>query len=241
VHGSFGTLAIVTDALFRLHPLPAAQQFVSVTIEGPEDAHRLAQAVLHAQVVPGALEVDLPPDGPGTLTVLLEGIAEGVLGRTATTVALLGGDATAETAAPAGWARYPWQPAGDGAADGDGDEAATPTALKATFALSGLGAVLEAARSAPVPVHVRGSAGVGVVYAGIGPGAGVAGVTTAVEHLRATCRRHGGSLTVLDGPAAVKDAVDLWGPVPGLDLMRRVKDQFDPDHRLAPGRFVGGI
>ena len=81
VHGSFGTLAIVTDALFRLHPLPAAQQFVSVTIEGPEDAQRLAQAVLHAQVVPGALEVDLPPEGPGTLTVLLErrGVA-GIIG-----------------------------------------------------------------------------------------------------------------------------------------------------------------
>ena len=35
--------------------------------------------------------------------------------------------------------------------------------------------------------------------------------------------------------------VDMWGPVGGLDLMRRVKDQFDPEHRFAPGRFVGGI
>jgi len=30
-------------------------------------------------------------------------------------------------------------------------------------------------------------------------------------------------------------------PVPGLDLMHRVKDQLDPEHRLSPGRFVGGI
>jgi glycolate oxidase FAD binding subunit len=48
---------------------------------------------------------------------------------------------------------------------------------------------------------------------------------------------------VRHAPAGVRDAVDPWGPVhPGaLALMRRVKDQFDPDHRLAPGRFVGGI
>ena len=48
-------------------------------------------------------------------------------------------------------------------------------------------------------------------------------------------------MVVLDAPAAVKKALDVWGPVRGLDLMRRVKDQFDPTHRLAPGRFVGGI
>jgi glycolate oxidase FAD binding subunit len=35
--------------------------------------------------------------------------------------------------------------------------------------------------------------------------------------------------------------VDTWGPVPALDLMRRVKERFDPERRLAPGRFVGGI
>jgi glycolate oxidase FAD binding subunit len=51
----------------------------------------------------------------------------------------------------------------------------------------------------------------------------------------------GGALVVVDAPAPVKAAVDVWGPVPALDLMRRVKDQFDPERRLAPGRFVGGI
>ena len=62
-----------------------------------------------------------------------------------------------------------------------------------------------------------------------------------MHRIRETCTRAGGSAVVVDAPAAVKAAVDVWGPVPALDLMRRVKDQFDPDHRLAPGRFVGGI
>ena len=63
----------------------------------------------------------------------------------------------------------------------------------------------------------------------------------AVDRLRDDLHEHGGTAVVVDAPAAVKAAVDVWGPIPALDLMRRVKDQFDPDHRLAPGRFVGGI
>jgi len=97
VHGSFGTLAVVTEALFRLHPLPAARSFVSVPVEDAAHAHRLTQSVVHAQVVPGALEVDIPADGPGTLTVLLEGIVEGVLGRTSSTLELLGPAAAVST------------------------------------------------------------------------------------------------------------------------------------------------
>jgi glycolate oxidase FAD binding subunit len=50
-----------------------------------------------------------------------------------------------------------------------------------------------------------------------------------------------GSATVLHAPPAVRDVADIWGPVPSLALMRAVKDQFDPEHRMAPGRFVGGI
>ena len=50
-----------------------------------------------------------------------------------------------------------------------------------------------------------------------------------------------GSVVVLNAPAAVRDALDVWGPVPSAGLMRAVKDQFDPGYRMAPGRFAGGI
>ena len=46
---------------------------------------------------------------------------------------------------------------------------------------------------------------------------------------------------MLTAPAAVRALVDLWGLVPGLDLMRRLKQELDPRGLLSPGRFVGGI
>jgi len=80
-----------------------------------------------------------------------------------------------------------------------------------------------------------------VLYAALRAGAKPEAVAAVVEDLRLAAGSYGGSVVVLTAPAAVRDAVDMWGPVPGIDLMRRLKDQLDPDHRLAPGRFVGGI
>jgi glycolate oxidase FAD binding subunit len=83
-------------------------------------------------------------------------------------------------------------------------------------------------------VTVRGSAGTGVLYA-------TADDITGVEALRAHCVRLEGHAVVLAAPPGVREILDMWGPTPGLALMRRIKDQFDPGHRFAPGRFVGGI
>jgi glycolate oxidase FAD binding subunit len=234
VVGSFGTLAVVTGAVFRLHPLPPARRVVRVPVGTPQEAQRLTQAVLHAQVVPAAVEVDWPADGPGELAVLLEGTPAGVEARTATGVRLLGGPATAADEPPAGWGRFPW----DGAPD-------RPLALKATFALSGLARVLAAARreaaAAGTTVALRGSAGAGVLYGTVPADAPPEAAGRLVDGLRAECTAVGGALVVLDGPPATTATLDAWGPIPALDLMRRVKDRFDPERRLAPGRFVGGI
>ena len=51
-----------------------------------------------------------------------------------------------------------------------------------------------------------------------------------------------GSVVVLAAPPPVLSAVSALGIAPGAALMRAVKDQFDPGHRMFPGRFafVGG-
>jgi glycolate oxidase FAD binding subunit len=224
--GSLGTLAVVTRAVFRLHPLPAAQRLVTAPFTTPEQAQRLVQQVLHAQVVPAALEVGWDGEG-GEVGVLLEGIEAGVDGRATSTARLLGDGTTVHPQPPAGWGGLPW--------------AVRPgsTALKATFALSGLARVLAAARDAGVPLELRGSAGAGVLYGATS--SGPEAMRTLVDRLRPVCTELGGALVVVDAPAEVKAAVDVWGPVPALELMRRVKEQFDPERRLAPGRFVGGL
>ena len=220
--GSFGTLAVVTEALFRLHPDPPVQRWVWIEVDDPAAVHDAVQSVVHAQVVPAAVEVDQPVDGRATVTVLLGGKAEGVEGRVRTTRRLLGEHAEVAENAPASWSSYPWQPG--------------ETGLKLTCVLSGLRDVLRTARE--VGAAVRGSGGTGVLYAAV---ADAERAAEAVERLRAVCVRHQGAAVVVDAPREVKQAVDAWGAVPALDLMRRVKDQFDPSHRLAPGRFVGGI
>jgi glycolate oxidase FAD binding subunit len=220
--GSLGTLAVVTEAIFRLHPLPETQQWVTVPVDDPQDALRLVQSVVHSQAVPTGIEVDWPVTGPGSVSVLLAGKADGVAGRARTVGELLGATSSAAGDRPAGWGSYPW---------GDGR-----TGLKLTFVLTGLGDVLAAARE--TGADLRGSGGTGVVYASV---ADPDRVPAAVERLRAVCARHRGSTVVVDGPPTAKRSVDVWGPVPALDLMRRVKDRFDPEHRLSPGRFVGGI
>ena len=227
--GSFGTLAVITEAVFRLHPAPSASRWVTVPVADPVQAQDVVQSVIHAQAVPAAIEVGWA-EGAGSVSVLLEGRDTGVDGRTSTVLELLGDSSSASEDPPASGATYPW----DVSATGDDRS----TALKLTFALSGLSDVLTVAGE--TGLRVRGSAGAGVLYAAVDSGTPQQ-VVDVVHRLRDICARHGGSAVVVDAPAAIKAAVEVWGPVPAIDLMLRVKSQFDPDHRLAPGRYVGGI
>ena len=68
---------------------------------------------------------------------------------------------------------------------------------------------------------------------------------TALERfaeLTSLARARRGHAMIFAAPSALKQGWEVWGESPPtLSLMRRIKQQFDPQDLLNPGRFLGGI
>ena len=63
-----------------------------------------------------------------------------------------------------------------------------------------------------------------------------------VDQVRAAAHSCGGTVVVERCPTALKDQIDVWDEVgDSIDVMRRLKEQYDPQDLLNPGRFVGTI
>jgi glycolate oxidase FAD binding subunit len=162
---------------------------------------------------------------------LFEGSALGVPARCHAAAELLGHESDELSIVdeqPAWWGRYPF---------GTGE-----VGLRLTVPPAQLASTVALLRDAAgVPVPVRGSAGIGVLYAALPGDLPVPRLAEILATVRAGLADRDGWCVALCAPEPARAEVDLWGPVPGLPLMRRVKEQFDPRRLLAPGRFVGGI
>jgi glycolate oxidase FAD binding subunit len=251
--GSLGTLGLITEAIFRLHPLPAAAAFVTAGYADPAAAAQGVAAAAGSELAPVAIEIDRPArDGLIRVAVLLEGDPAGVSERASLMRGVLGAGTATLDAAPSWWG------AGPGARGRGPAGRAAGTVIQIGFWAAALPGVLHAVdaagRSAGLDPALAGSAAAGVLHAAVPGSAAPEAVAGFLAGLRDRLARDlvagyadgegppaRASAVVVQAPAAVQDLVDMWGPAPALSLMRALKDQFDPGHLMAPGRFAGGI
>lgn len=226
--GSYGTLGVMTELTFKLRPLPDQRLFVSASYSSPAEMAPYLAELLRSQAVPAAIEIDrAEPDAAVQVCALVEGRPRPAEVR-ADLLSRVMRDATVSLEAPPWWGSLPG-----------------PVTFKLTGALSAVPSLIGQARNccaaAGLPARLWGSAGTGVLYLGLPSGTDPEQLASILDQLRTAASEAQGHATVLRAPAKSKATLDIWGPVPGLDLMRRVKQRFDPGRLLSPGRFVGGI
>lgn len=235
--GSLGTLGLVATATFRLHPLPESDVTLIARARTARGVRELVTAMRGAQLEPAAVAA-LSAEKGLELGIRFEGFEEGVKEQVDRTLALVAKnaaecDALDEAAAAAFWSRHD---AARTAGPLRAKVAMLPSAFEEFFerVLPTLRAAVSEAAFAIYPT-------LGISFFSGVPSDDVA-AAAAIASVRAFLAPTGGSLVLEEAPDSVRAHTDPWGPVPAaFALMRELKDRLDPEGRLNPGRFVGGL
>jgi glycolate oxidase FAD binding subunit len=225
--GSFGTLGLMAEIAVRLHPLPQGTATAVGRSDDPAKLAAGAAACAREPLEADAFDVGWDAQG-GAILVRLSG--ETASARVAKTLPLLA-DAGLITSVEEDddgiWTRQR-----------EGQRSPEGVVVAVATGQASLRLVLEAAQAAGATLVGRAALGLSWLRLdGLSDDAVTARITELRERLAPA------SVIVTDAPAAVREAVDPWGPVDParLALMRSVKARFDPTGACAPGLFVGGI
>lgn len=231
--GALGTLGVIAEATFRLYPLPADVRCVRFQSSDLSALHQLMLRVLDSTLVMTGAQLSVASEAAPALDLRCEGIAAALDAQIAQLMQL-GAGLSASSLAPDDWPRYEslW-PAAESA-----------LICKVSVQPTEVSTLVEAIRRVAGPLRLDWelkiqALGVGLLRVS---GPNEQALLAALSILRSEIARLSGACVALHAPPAIKQRIDVWGAEHGaLTLMCRVKDRFDPQHVLNPGRFVGGI
>lgn len=232
--GSYGTLGIISQVTFRVYPIPDASQTV-VLMGTADNIAQAAKILLASALTPTAIDLVSSGFGIGegmALVTRFQSVEASVKEQSARLLEVgqhlgLKGSTYARNDESNLWQKLREQMHGAAINGGISCKIGVlPTAAIATLYL------------------LDDISAIALIHAG--SGLGMLRLDNidkeVVERVRSHCQSHGGFLTVLDAPVSFKQEIDAWGySGNALDLMRKIKQQFDPEGIFSPHRFVGDM
>ncbi|MGQ9572894.1 MAG: FAD-binding oxidoreductase [Dehalococcoidia bacterium] len=253
--GSLGTLGIIVEASFRLAPLPVAERTAVVSFPSVHDAWRFAAQMPNLSL----RAVELLNAAALRQTAALSQAAEHGY---ALVLAAAGAPAAVERSLKEIGERSRQAAASLAEVDESAHDQLWPAIAELTqpspsnAALVCKAAVLPAqvpalseqiettGRNLGLEPLLLSHLMAGILYSIwlLPQDDGIQQALALVTALRQAIASLGGSLVVEACPLALKEQFDIWGePTADFPLMQRIKEQFDPQGILSPGRLLGRL
>lgn len=232
--GSFGTLGVLTEVTFKVLPVPESE--ATLVFEGLSEDRAsacMAAALGSPWEVTGAAHVPAGDDGPARTLLRLEGFESQTAYRTKALAGALSEYGAADTVSGQD-SRAIWSDIADLVPLGALDEKAVWKVSTAPTQGPRFGAAVRASTGARLFYDWGG----GLIWAAVD-----AGTDGRSEEIRAAVAKTGGHATLMRAPESVRRDVEVFQPRPGpaMALTRQIKQSFDPDRVLNPGRMYPGI
>lgn len=237
-HGSLGTLGVIVSANFKVLPLPATETTILASYPSMQPALYAADRVRASRFQPTSLEVALLDGGWG-VAVRVEGRHETVGLIVGELQPLLGETVLIEGPESTAWWRHYVDLQAPSISSASEVVIRCGRRPRETAGLVSL--VQDAVQAQGGTIRsLQASTGLGTVIARIGLASD--DPKTSLSALQAHLIDQADTATILAADPDLKRDLDVWGKPPEtLDVMRALKDQFDPSRVLNPGRFAGRI
>ena len=234
--GSMGSLAILVSANFKLLPIPRAAATVACEFDSIEGAFAMVDALHASKLLPAACELVSGEGGVGFgLCVATDGLEQAVA-RHKHDLPEIAQKAGARASHVLEGAEHVelWQRINNLPQTADvapNEIVARITCLPSCFGES-LGALQRTAKEYGMKLQLSARALNGVAYVR------ATGDTWKKFHV-ALLAALPEAFVVTTALGSPEPSLNVWGRPPnGLDVMRRIKTEFDPSNILNPGRFI---
>jgi glycolate oxidase FAD binding subunit len=235
--GSYGTLAVITELTFKLRPLPERSATLMITSRYRGPLFLLAKTILASELQPASVVltralfpsgVQLPEDA-----LLIRFIdSDAAVDHQLLAVRESAGESyeitqLSEPDAAAAWSEV-------------ADFNQRAIRVRSSVPLSAVPGEFEKAMVLHLECVACADIGAGIIRVSFDADEKVA--VAQIERLRAGVTASGGTLVIEKASTGARRQADAWGDVGSTaPLMRSLKEKFDPQSLLNPGKFVAGI